>query len=103
MHPTIENNLPQIRELCEKHHVQRLYVFGSALREDFKPGESDVDFIVELSYSNPHEHRRRFFDLIYDLEEILNSEIDLIELAEIRNPYFLEVVHETKREIYNAA
>ena len=102
MHPLIENNLPQIRELCEKHKVKRLYVFGSALRDDFKPGESDVDFLVELSYSNPHEHRWSYYGLLHGLEEILSSEIDLIELETISNPYFLEAINKTRRGVYAA-
>jgi predicted nucleotidyltransferase len=37
----------QIAEFCRRHHIRRLAVFGSALREDFGP-ESDIDFLVEF-------------------------------------------------------
>ncbi len=36
-----------IQEFCRKHHIRKLSVFGSYLREDFGP-ESDIDFIVEF-------------------------------------------------------
>ena len=40
-------------------HVRRLEVFGSALRDDFNPARSDVDFLVEfdatLAYPNTFE------------------------------------------------
>ena len=37
----------QIAEFCRRHHIRRLAVFGSALREDFGL-ESDIDFLVEF-------------------------------------------------------
>jgi uncharacterized protein len=36
-----------IQEFCRKHHIRKLSVFGSYLREDFGP-ESDIDFIEEF-------------------------------------------------------
>lgn len=38
----------QIGRLCEKYGVKELYLFGSALREDFGP-QSDVDMAVVFS------------------------------------------------------
>jgi predicted nucleotidyltransferase len=32
----------EIAELCRKHHVRRLSVFGSAARDDFDPQRSDI-------------------------------------------------------------
>ena len=31
-----------IEEFCKKHHIRKLSLFGSALRDDFAP-ESDMD------------------------------------------------------------
>ncbi|NLX15067.1 MAG: nucleotidyltransferase family protein [Phycisphaerales bacterium] len=36
-----------IEEFCRRHHIRRLALFGSVLREDFLP-ESDVDVLVEF-------------------------------------------------------
>ncbi|MFH1112940.1 MAG: nucleotidyltransferase family protein [Pseudomonadota bacterium] len=36
-----------IEEFCRKHHIRKLSVFGSYLREDFG-SESDIDFLVEF-------------------------------------------------------
>jgi len=36
-----------IAEFCQKHHIRKLSLFGSVLREDFHP-ESDVDVLVEF-------------------------------------------------------
>ena len=43
--PDIPKNL--IEEFCRNHHIRKLSVFGSYLREDFGP-ESDIDFLVEF-------------------------------------------------------
>lgn len=42
-------NIPasDIEAFCRKHHIRKLSLFGSYLREDFGP-ESDVDFLVEF-------------------------------------------------------
>jgi predicted nucleotidyltransferase len=38
----------RIAEFCQKHGIQRLAIFGSALRDDFRP-DSDVDILVEFA------------------------------------------------------
>jgi hypothetical protein len=40
-----------LEEFCQKHYIQRLALFGSALRDDFGP-ESDVDILVEFAPSH---------------------------------------------------
>jgi len=48
MHPLIENNREAIARLCRLHGVRSLEAFGSILRDDFDPGRSDVDVLVEF-------------------------------------------------------
>jgi uncharacterized protein len=43
--PEIPSDL--IEDFCKKHHIKKLAIFGSYLREDFGP-ESDIDFLVEF-------------------------------------------------------
>lgn len=43
----IELPRDRLMHFCQRHHIRRLAVFGSVLREDFRP-ESDVDFLVEF-------------------------------------------------------
>ena len=38
---------PQLAEICERHGIARLSLFGSVLRDDFGP-DSDVDMLVEF-------------------------------------------------------
>ena len=64
--PIIPNNF--IKDFCRKHHIKKLSIFGSYLREDFGP-ESDIDFLVEF---DP--------DHIPGLLEIAGMEIELSEM-----------------------
>jgi predicted nucleotidyltransferase len=38
----------KIADLCRRYRVQRIHLFGSALRDDFGP-DSDVDVLVEFA------------------------------------------------------
>ena len=37
----------QIAAFCRRHHIRKLSLFGSVLRDDFRP-DSDVDVLVEF-------------------------------------------------------
>lgn len=43
----IEIPSEKLTEFCQRHHIHRLSLFGSVLRDDFRP-DSDVDFLVEF-------------------------------------------------------
>jgi len=47
MQPRIPVDRPKLAELCRKHHIRKLALFGSVLRDDFRP-DSDVDVLVEF-------------------------------------------------------
>ena len=44
---TFRLRIDRISAFCRKYHVRRFALFGSVLREDFRP-ESDVDVLVEF-------------------------------------------------------
>jgi predicted nucleotidyltransferase len=65
----------RINEFCRRHGVQRLSLFGSALRDDFGPN-SDVDVLVEF----PPGQSPSLLDLggmLMELREILGRDVDL--------------------------
>jgi predicted nucleotidyltransferase len=64
----------RIAEFCRKHHIRRLSLFGSALREDFHP-DSDVDVLVE--FEPGHVPGLAFFAMEMELSEILGRKVDL--------------------------
>ena len=68
--------IPQdkIAEFCRKHHIKKLALFGSVLRDDFRP-ESDVDVLVE--FEQGHTPGLAFFSMQEELAEILGKKVDL--------------------------
>lgn len=58
----------RIADLCGRHHVRRLAVFGSVLRDDFSP-DSDVDILVE--FEKGCEPGFAFFRIQEELSELL--------------------------------
>jgi predicted nucleotidyltransferase len=96
----IDLDSDSIREFCRKWHIRQLYVFGSVLREDFRP-ESDIDFLAEFE-TCPAVDDFDFFDEIHMRDEIsalLGREVDIIDRSVIEsasNPYI-------RRELLSAA
>jgi len=50
MQPTLPIQISQAKlaEFCQRHHIRKLSLFGSVLRDDFSPN-SDVDVLVEFA------------------------------------------------------
>jgi predicted nucleotidyltransferase len=70
----IEIPKERIAEFCRRHHIRRLSLFGSVLREDFRP-ESDVDVLVE--FEPGHVPGFAFFGMEEELSRILGRKVDL--------------------------
>ena len=102
MHPLIEQHLPELLELCRKYNVRRLDLIGSALRDDFDPKNSDLDFVVEFNHLTTNDAADRYFGLMIDLEDVFARKIDLVSYPAIRNPYFKQVVDQTRVKLYAA-
>lgn len=83
----------QIRGFCQRYHIKRLSLFGSILREDFRP-DSDIDVLVEFS---AHATVSLFFLMRgkAELEATLNRPIDL------RTP--LDLSHFFRGEVMQSA
>jgi hypothetical protein len=47
MSPHISIDRDALATFCRRHHIARLALFGSVLRDDFNP-DSDVDVLVEF-------------------------------------------------------
>jgi hypothetical protein len=45
----IEQQKESIADLCQRHEVRRLDLFGSAARGDFQSERSDLDFVVQFT------------------------------------------------------
>ncbi|MEJ2586797.1 MAG: nucleotidyltransferase family protein [Deltaproteobacteria bacterium] len=66
----------EVEAFCRRWQIKELSIFGSVLREDFRP-DSDVDVLVRF---NP-EARHTLFDLARmqeELQQILGRNVDLV-------------------------
>jgi hypothetical protein len=102
MHPSIRDRQAAIDALCARHHVERLELFGSAVRGDFVPGRSDFDFLVRFGNVPDGRHADAYFGLLEGLEALLESHVDLVMIDAVRNPYFLESIARTRTTLYAA-
>ena len=98
MNKAISIQKDKIADFCKKHHIQRLAIYGSALRSDFKL-ESDIDVLVDFTPG----HTPGFFKLIK-----MESELSVLfggRKVEIRTPqdlskYFRKKVVESAEVQY---
>jgi predicted nucleotidyltransferase len=98
----LHDNQHAIAELCAHYGVTRLDVFGSALRDDFRPGESDVDLLVEFTPMEPRELADAYFGLLDALRELLGGDVDLVMVEAVTNPYIAREIERTKQLLYAA-
>lgn len=99
MAPRIEIDKQRIADFCQRHHVRRLALFGSVLRDDFGSG-SDVDVLVE--FERDHVPGFAFFDLQEELGAILGHQVDLHTPGSLSR-YFRDRVVREAEDQYVAA
>lgn len=80
--------------------VKSAYLFGSVLTDRFNK-DSDVDFLVEYApVEDPVTFGDNIWDLRFALEDSLHRDVDLINVNNLKNPYFIQELNETKYKIY---
>ena len=94
-------DIPQkeIESFCRRHHVRRLSLFGSVLRDDFGP-DSDVDVLVE--FEPGFTPGLAFFAMQEELSAIFGRRVDL-NTPGFLSPLFREKVIDAAEERYVAA
>lgn len=70
--------MDRIREICRKYDVTRLEVFGSVLRDDFRP-DSDVDFLVVFRDNDSGPWMGKILDVQEELSALLERPVDIVE------------------------
>ena len=100
MHPIVEAHRAEIEELCRRHHVKRLDVFGSAASGDFNPETSDIDFLVEFDADRYAKAFDSYFDLLFALEALFKRPIDLVTAGSMCNKYFIRAVNDSREAVY---
>ena len=102
MNEIIQQHRSKLEELCRRHQVRVLELFGSAADGTFDPKESDLDFLVDFLPLEPVQHARSYFGLLFDLEDMFHRKIDLVETGAVENPYFLKTINKNRTLLYAA-
>ena len=101
MIPLITNHSEQLAEICRRHHVKRLDVFGSAARAtDFDPPTGEAEFLVEFDPRRAPMTLEHYFDFRDALRHALDRPVDLLEPQAIRNPYLRAAIEESRELVY---
>lgn len=80
----------ELEEFCRRNHIRKLAFFGSVLRDDFRPDESDIDVLV---WFDP-EQRIGYLTIVgmeMELSEMFGRKVDLRTPEELSR-YFREDV-----------
>lgn len=96
---SLEVDRSALAELCRRHGIRRLAVFGSAARGELRD-DSDVDLLVE--FLPGVRVGLGFITIQLELAELLGREVDLSTPAFL-SPHFRDRVLEEAVELYEAA
>ena len=97
-HPRLSVSRLQVAEFCRKHHIEKLSLFGSVLRDDFGT-DSDIDVLVEF------ERPTGLLALIRlerELSEVLGRPVDLLTEEAISH-HLRDEIMQSRQVVYEAA
>ena len=95
----INKYIKELRLLCERFHVDELYVFGSAASGKFTE-ISDIDFLVLFSGVNPIDYFDNYMNFKNELKNMYSRDIDLVEMQTIKNPILKNSIDRDKIRLY---
>lgn len=88
----------KIAEFCKRWGITEFSLFGSVLREDFRP-DSDIDVLVSID-PGAHIGLLELAQMQIELEKMFKRPVDLVEKDALRNPYRRSEILKTAQVIY---
>jgi predicted nucleotidyltransferase len=98
----LEGHREELIELCRKYRVRRLEVFGSATRDDFDEESCDVDLLVQFEDMPYADRADAYLGFLMATGALLQREVDLVEVAAVRDPYLRLAIEEARELVYAA-
>ena len=90
----------RVRDFCRRWRIAELSVFGSVLRDDFRP-DSDVDVLVSFA-KDAQWSLYDWVDMIAELREIFGRDVDLLSSQSLRNPFRRHEILKSRETLYAA-
>ncbi len=88
----------EIEAFCLKWKIREFSLFGSVLRDDFRP-DSDIDILIEFE----PDHGWSLYDVI-DMEDELKTlfgrDVDLVMKGGLNNPFRRREILRTREVLY---
>lgn len=75
----------QIAEFCQRWHIIEFALFGSVLRDDFRP-DSDIDILLNFAPQHPMSWDSRI-KMQAKIEQLFKHNVDLVNKKYLKNPY----------------
>lgn len=99
----IRDHLNELKEICDQHHVEKLYVFGSYVAER-QHDLSDVDLLVTFKKEEIEllDFADNYFSMLESLEGTLERKVDLVTSSSLKNPVLIQSIDQTKLLIYES-
>jgi len=94
-----EKHIVRLEDICDQYHVDKMYLFGSALTSNFKPN-SDIDFLVKFKKIDLAEYFDNYMNFKESLKTLFGQEIDLVEEQTLTNPVLINSIDKNKKLIY---
>ena len=95
----IDKHKKTLKHLCQKHKVEKLYLFGSATNENFTE-KSDIDFLVRFNPIELSIYFENYITFKQKLKQLFKREIDLVEEQTLKNPILINAIHKNRKLIY---
>ena len=96
----INKHIKELKNLCVRHNVAEMYVFGSILTDRFLDN-SDIDFLVKFSDVEPIEYFDNYMDFKETLQNLFSRNIDLVEIQTVKNPILKRSIDRNKTILYD--
>jgi predicted nucleotidyltransferase len=91
----------RIEAFCRKYGITELALFGSAIRDDFRP-DSDVDVLIDRQ-PNPPMTIEMYLEMLDELSAMFGGrEIDLTQKRLVKNPFRRHEILKTRQVLYAA-
>jgi hypothetical protein len=94
----IASKQPDLDNLAKKFRVKKLYLFGSATKEQH--AFNDIDFLVRFDQVPLEEYADNYFDFLEALENLFNTKVDLVVEDSLKNPYLIDSINRSRIPLY---
>ena len=96
----IQSRNREFLSICQSHHVETLYAFGSSVTDRFH-ADSDIDLLITVDEEDPLERGEASLSIWDQLEAFFQRQVDLLTDSSIKNPILRKNIDQTKVLLYD--